>query len=61
MSTFCAYVDLCLNGIKIILIMSSPIGSEAVFGVYQNSDRFKVKFASLCDWFDVHTVNIATF
>ena len=31
--------------------MSSPIGQEAVFGVYKNSD----------DWYDVRTVNIATF
>ena len=43
--------------------MSSPIGQEAVFGVYQNSDRFKVKFSSLSlgDWYDVRTENIATF
>ena len=40
--------------------MSSPIGQEAVFGVYQNSDRFKVKVSSLGDWYDVRTVNIAT-
>ena len=41
--------------------MSSPIGQEAVFGVYKNSDRFKVKFSSLGDLYDVRTVNIATF
>ena len=41
--------------------MSSPIGQEAVFGVYQNSDIFKVKFSSLSDLYDVRTVNIATF
>ena len=41
--------------------MSSPIGQEAAFGVYQNSDRFKVKFSSLGDWYDVRTVNIAAF
>ena len=52
---------MCLNGIKFILIMSSPIGKEAAVGIYQNSDRFKVKFASLGDWYDVRTVNIATF
>ena len=46
---------MCLNGIKFILIISSPIG------IYQNSDRFKVKFASLGDWYDVRTVNIAKF
>ena len=41
--------------------MSSPIGQEAVFGVYQNSDRFKVKFSSLGDWYDVRSATIATF
>ena len=40
-STFCAYVYVCLNGIKFILILSSPIGQDAVFGIYQNTDRFK--------------------
>ena len=44
-----------------MLIMSSPIGQEAVFGVYENSDRFRVKFSSLGDWYDVRTVTIATF
>ena len=60
-STFCAYVYVCLNGIKCLLIMSSPVGQDAAFGVYQNSDRFKVKFSSLGDWYGVSTVNIATF
>ena len=46
---------------KFILIISSPIEQEAAFGVYQNSDRFKVKFLSLGNWYDVRTVNIATF
>ena len=46
---------------KFILIMSSPIEQEDAFGVYQNSDRFNVKFSSLGDWYDVRTVNIATF
>ena len=41
--------------------MCSSFGWDAVVGVYQNSDRFKVKFASLGDWYDVLTVNIATF
>ena len=40
--------------------MSQPIGQEAAFGIYQNSDRFKVKFSSLGDWYDVRTVNFAT-
>ena len=40
--------------------MSSPIGQEAAFGVYQNSDRFKVKFSTLSYWHGVRTVNIAT-
>ena len=46
-STFCAYVYVCSNGIKFISIMSSPFGQEAVISVYQNSDRFKVKFSNL--------------
>ena len=37
--------------------MSNPIGQKALFDVYQNSDRFKVKFPSLGDWYDVRTVN----
>ena len=41
--------------------MSSLIGKEAAFGHDQTSDRFKVKFASLGYWYDVRTVNIATF
>ena len=41
--------------------MSSPIRQEATFSVYQNPDRFKVKFSSLGDWYDVRTVNISTF
>ena len=41
--------------------MSSPIGQEAAFGVYQNSDRLGVMFSSLGDWYDVRTVDIATF
>ena len=41
--------------------MSSPIGQEAVCGVYPNSDRFKVKFSSLGDCYYERTVNIATF
>ena len=49
-----------LNGIIFILIMSRPIGQEAAFGIYQNSDRFKVKFSSLGDWYGVRTVNFAT-
>ena len=57
----CAYVYVRLNGINFILTMSIPIGQEAAFGVYQNSDRFKVKFASLGDWCDVRIVNVATF
>ena len=60
-STFCAYVYLCSNGIKLISIMSSPNGQEAVCGVYPNSDRFKVKFSSLGDCYYERTVNIATF
>ena len=40
--------------------MSSPIGQEAAFGIHQNSDRSKVKFASLGDCYGVRTVNIAT-
>ena len=59
-STFYAYVYVCFNGIKFILIMSSPIEQEAVFGVYKNSDRSKDTFSSLVDWYDVRTVNIAT-
>ena len=43
-STFCAYVYVCLNGIKFILILSSPIGQDAVFGIYQNTDRIKSSF-----------------
>ena len=39
--------------------MSSPIGQD--FDVYQNSDKCKVKFPSLGDWYGVRTVNIATF
>ena len=38
--------------------MSSPIRQEATFCVYKNPDRFKVKFSSLGDWYDVFTVNI---
>ena len=51
---------MCLNGINVISIMSSPIGQEAAFDVYQNSDRFKVKFSNLSDCHGVRTVNIAT-
>ena len=40
--------------------MSSLIGLEAAFGVYQNSDGFNVNCASLGDWHDVRTVNITT-
>ena len=29
--------------------MSSPIGQEAAFGVYQNSGRFNVKFSTFGD------------
>ena len=46
---------------KIIFIMSSPIEQEAAFGVYQNFDRFNVKFSCLGDWYDVRTENIVTF
>ena len=60
-SPFCAYFYACLNGTKFISIMSSLIGHEAVCGVYPNSDRFKVKFSSLGDWYYVRSVNIATF
>ena len=49
-----------LNGINVISIMSSPIGQEADFGIYQNSDRFNVKFSNLGGWHGVRTVNIAT-
>ena len=59
-STFCAYGKVCLNGINVISNMSSPFGQEAAFGVYQNSDRFKVKFSTLSYWHGVRTVNIAT-
>ena len=59
---FCAYVYVsCLNGIKFIMIMSSPIGQEAAFGVDQNSVRFKVQFSNFGDWYYIRTVNIATF
>ena len=51
---------MCLNGINVISNMSSPIGQEAAFGVYQISDRFKVKFSTLSYWHGVRTVNIAT-
>ena len=51
---------MCLNGINFILLMSRPIGQEAAFGIYQNSDRFKVKFSSLGDWYGVRTVNLAS-
>ena len=51
---------MCLNGINVISNMSIPIGQEAAFGVYQNSDRFKVKFSTLSYWHGVRTVNIAT-
>ena len=37
--------------------MSSPIGQEAAFGVYQNSGRFNVKFSTFGDWYYVSTVN----
>ena len=40
--------------------MSSPIEQEGVFGVYQNSDRFKVKFSNLGGCHGVRTENIAT-
>ena len=40
--------------------MSSPIGQKAAFGIYHNSDRFKVKFSNLGDGYGVRTVNIAT-
>ena len=60
-STFCAYGYVCLNGIKFILIVSSPIGQEATFCVYQNPDGFKFNFSSLGDWYYVRAVNFATF
>ena len=41
--------------------MSSPIGQEVAFGVYQNSGRFNVKFSSFGDWYYVSSVNITTF
>ena len=41
--------------------MSSQIGQEAAFGVYQNSGRFNVKFSTFGDWYYVSTVNIASF
>ena len=44
-----------------ILIVGSPIGQEAAFGVYQNSGRFNVKFSTFGDWYYVSTVNIASF
>ena len=47
---------MCVNGVNVISIMSSPIGQEAAFGVYQNSD----KFSNLGGWHGVRTVNIAT-
>ena len=46
---------------QFMLFMSSAIGQEAAFGVYQNSGRFKVKFLSFGDKYYVITVNIATF
>ena len=49
-----------LNGINVILFMSSPIKQEAAFGIYEDSDRFKVKFSNLGGWHGVGTVNIAT-
>ena len=39
--------------------MSSPIGQEAAFDVYQNSARLNVKFSTFGDWYFVSTVNIA--
>ena len=51
---------MCLSGINVISIMSSPIGQEGAFGVYQNSDIFKVKFSNLGGWHGVRSVNIAT-
>ena len=45
----------------VCLIVSSPIGQEAVFGMYQNSDRINVKFSTFGDWYFVSTVNTATF
>ena len=44
-----------------MVLNSSPNGRDAAFDVYQNSDRFKLKFSCLGDWYDVFTVNIATF
>ena len=40
--------------------MSSPIGQKAAFGIYQNSDRFKVKFSNIGGWYGVRIVDIAT-
>ena len=34
-STFCSYVYVCLNGIRFILIINSPIGQEASFVVFK--------------------------
>ena len=51
------YTFMCL----FILIVSSPIGQEAVFDVYQNSARFNDKFSTFGDWYFVSTVNIASF
>ena len=45
---------------NVISIMSSPIGLEAAFGVYQDSDIFKVMFSNLSGCHGVRTVNIAT-
>ena len=51
---------MCLNGINVTSIMSSPIEQEASFGIYQNSDRFKVEFSNLDGWHGIRTVNTVT-
>ena len=53
------YIFMCVS--LFISIVSSPIGQEAAFGVYQNSGRFNVKFSTFGDWYYVSTVNIASF
>ena len=51
------YTFMCVK----LVVVSSPIGQEAVFGMYQNSDRINVKFSTFDDWYYVSTVNTATF
>ena len=56
------YIFMCFKLVVFfILIVSSPIGQEAVFGMYQNSDRINVKFSTFGDWYYVSTVNTAIF